>query len=277
MFKCFSFIFLLFVTSTIVGQEVTASQKIPSSVMPGTDFIIETTINRGNVNGFMRFFQELPEGFIPTDIESKGGSFTYSDNGAKIVWLATPSETTFTVSYKVTVSASMSGQKTLPGKISYINNNERKIFELEPKTIMIGNGVAIAEKKEIPKTTPPPTTAPIVAKTPPPVIPPPVAVKKELPPPVAIQENPTFSKVPTSALPTATGKTYKVQIGAYAAKPKVDGVPEISTLVLDNGITKYFSGKFSLYEDAVKRKKEMQDKGFQGAFIVAFENGQIIK
>ena len=28
---------------------------------------------------------------------------------------------------------------------------------------------------------------------------------------------------------------------------------------------------------SVKRKKEMADKGFQGAFIVSFENGKIVK
>jgi hypothetical protein len=54
-------------------------------------------------------------------------------------------------------------------------------------------------------------------------------------------------------------------------------VPEITTVVLENGITKYFSGNFSIYEDAVKRRKEMVEKGFQGAFIVAFENGKIVK
>lgn len=282
MFKCFNFLLLLLISSSAAGQEITATQKIPASAMPGTDFIVETTVSRGTVTGFMKFFQELPEGYTATDIESKGGSFTYADNGAKIVWLAPPNEETFVISYKVTVPTGASGQQTLPGKISYISNNERKVFDLEAKTITIGNGTVAAVKKDAPKTTPaatpvvtkttpPPTTTTTVTTTTTPV------VKKDLPPPTPPQTNPTFSKVPTTALPTAQGKIYKVQIGAYASKPKIEGVPEVSTFVLDNGITKYFSGKFSLYEDAVKRKKEMQDKGFQGAFIVAFENGQIVK
>ena len=280
MIKKLSFIILCFIAFAAVGQEITATQKIPEKAMPGTDFIVETTVNRGSVTGFMKFFQELPEGYTATDIDSKSGSFTYADNGAKVVWIAPPSEAVFTISYKVTVPASASGQQSFPGKISYISSNERKVFELEPKKIMIGNGSVAVVKKEVPKTasptTPTTTTTPVVAKTSPPATNQPV-VKKELPPVVPPQENPTFSKVPTTALPTSQGKIYKVQIGAYSSKPKIEGIPEISTLVLENGITKYYSGKFTLYEDAVKRKKEMQDKGFQGAFIVAFENGQIVK
>ncbi len=275
MLRNFSFIILFFITAVAAGQEITATQKIPDKAMPGTEFTIETTVNRGTVTGFMKFFQELPEGFTAMDIDSKSGSFTYADNGAKVVWISPPNDAVFTISYKVTVPASASGQQSLPGKISYISNNERKVFELEPKKIMIGNGTVAAVKKEAPKTAPAVVPAPPAKATPPPVTEP--VVKKELPPPTPPQANPTFAKVPTSALPSTQGKIYKVQIGAYAAKPKIEGVPDVSTLVLDNGITKYYSGKFTLYEDAVKRKKEMQDKGFQGAFIVAFENGQIVK
>ena len=94
MLKYFNFLLLVFITSSIAGQEITATQKIPANIMPGTDFIVETTVNRGTVTGFMKFFQELPQGFTATDIESKGGSFTYADNGAKIVWIAPPSEAT---------------------------------------------------------------------------------------------------------------------------------------------------------------------------------------
>ncbi len=84
-------------------------------------------------------------------------------------------------------------------------------------------------------------------------------------------------KVPTAAVPTIAGKTYRVQIGAFSAKPKIEGVSEISTVVLDNGITKYFSGNFSNYEEAVKRKKSVLEKGFTGAFIVSFQDGKIVK
>ena len=62
--------FLLFLSAGLVAQDITGTQKIPTRALPGTDFIVETTINKGKINGFMKFFQEIPEGFTATEIES---------------------------------------------------------------------------------------------------------------------------------------------------------------------------------------------------------------
>jgi hypothetical protein len=307
MMKQLVFSFLILVTAGAFAQDLTATQTIPASAAAGSSFTVEININRGSINGFMKFFQELPAGFTATEIDSKGGSFSFADNGAKVVWIAPPNEPTYTVSYKVTVPPDASGTKTITAKFSYINNNERKIFDFEPKTIIIeGPGGS--------KTPPPPGTAakatpstPVVTKQPavaekqtPAVVPPvktasvtPVVAEKVSPPaqmPAKPAGNPTTpvtqkteaavvpaTKVPVTAVPSSTGKTYRVQIGAFSAKPKIDDVKDISVIVLDNGITKYFSGNFSTIEEATKRKEEVAKKGFPGAFIVSFENGKIVK
>lgn len=288
MFKYFRFALLIFISGAAFAQEITASQKIPASALPGTDFTVETTINKGTATGFMKFFQEIPAGFTAADIESKGGSFTFADGGAKVVWISPPSDPIFTISYKVTVAGGISGLQSMPGKISYISNDERKVFDFPATSIIIGTA-GTPVKKEIPSTNPTPAqatqgvkTTPVTTTTTPVATAPPV---KKDPPPPPVKKDPvtptqpaTFSKVPTTALPaTSIGKMYRVQIGAFAAKPKIEGVSEITTVVLDNGITKYFSGNFPTYEEALKRKKEVIEKGFQGAFIVAFENGKIVK
>lgn len=277
-------LFLLFFTVGLSAQTITGTQKIPANALPGTDFTVETTVNKGTTKDFMKFFQEIPEGLVASEIESQGGTFTFADGGAKIVWITPPKEETFIIKYKITVNGGVSGTKSMPSKISYINNNERQVFEFPLAKIIIGTATPPV-KKEIPSTNPttstqpvkttPVTTTPVTTTTPVKTAPP-VETKKETPPSTSTQPT-TFAKVPTTALPTSTGKMYRVQIGAFSAKPKIDGVPEVTTLVLENGITKYFSGNFSTYEDALKRKKEMADKGFQGAFIVAFENGKIVK
>lgn len=273
MYKYFTISFLL-IASSLAAQNITGTQKIPSNALPGTDFVVETTINKGTTKDFMKFFQEIPEGLIASETESRNGTFTFADGGAKIVWISPPSEETFVIKYKITVNGGVSGTKKLPAKISYINNNERKVFDFPAASIIIGTATPV--KKEIPsnnptintqaiKTTPVATTTPVTTP----------AEKKETP--ATTTQPTTFSKVPTTALPASTGKMYRVQIGAFSAKPKIDGVTEVTTLVLENGITKYFSGNYSTYEEALKRKKEMAEKGFQGAFIVAFENGKIVK
>lgn len=295
--KQFVFSFLILVTAGAFAQDLTATQTFPSSVAAGSTFTVEININRGSINGFMKFFQELPAGFTATEIDSKGGSFSFADNGAKVVWIAPPNEPTYTVSYKVTVPADASGTKNITAKFSYINNNERKIFDFEPKIITIG-GAGSATTPAV--TTSVATKQPPITEKQPAVVPPvkntpttPVAAEKptstaQVP---AKSTNPATlpastkteaaavpaSKVPVTAVPSSTGKTYRVQIGAFSAKPKVEDVKEISTIVLDNGITKYFSGNFATIEEATKRKEEVSKKGFPGAFIVSFENGKIAK
>lgn len=271
------------------GQDITASQKIPTNALPGTDFIIETTINKGKIRDFMKFFQVIPEGLIATEIESQTGTFTFADGGAKIVWITPPMDETFTISYKVTVNGGVSGTKSLPAKISYITNNERKVFDFPPTSIIIGTATPPVQKvipsnNPTTSTTPQPvktnpaTTTPVTTTTPVKTNPPAEQKKTTTPTTTTTPTQPaTFSKVPTSALPSSSGRSYRVQIGAFSAKPKIEGVPEVTTVLLENGMTKYFSGNFSTYEEALKRKKEMIEKGFQGAFIVPFEGGKIVK
>ena len=281
MVKQLVFSFLILIKVGAFAQDLTATQTVPSSVAAGSSYTTEVTINRGSINGFMKFFQELPEGFTAAEIDSKGGSFSFADNGAKIVWIAPPNEPTYTISYKVNVPADASGPKSLVTKFSYIHNNERKIFEFEPKTITIeGSGGAskpvvttpVTPAKPIANTPPTPTSTPAVAtKQATPVAKPTVA------PPVTPAAMPSSSTPAKTTPPVAAGKTYRVQIGAFSAKPKLGDVGEITTVVLDNGVTKYFSGNFNTIEEATKRKEEVSKKGFPGAFVVSFENGKIVK
>lgn len=297
MIRQFVFGFLMMVTAGALGQDLTATQNVPSTAAAGSSFTVEISINRGSINGFMKFFQELPPGFTASEIDSKGGSFSFADNGAKVVWIAPPNEPTYTISYKVNVPSDASGPKILTAKFSYINNNERKIFDFEPKTITIGgNGSSAAttpavKAAQIGSTTPAKVATPIVEKTSPAATASVPADKTATTPAtspvkeataIAAQKKETvapLTKASTSTTPTtpAGGKTYRVQIGAFSSKPKLGDVQDITTVVLDNGITKYFSGNFNTVEEATKRKEEVAKKGFPGAFVVAFENGKISK
>lgn len=308
MIKQVVFVFLILITAGALAQDLTATQTVPASAAPGSSFTVEISINRGSINGFMKFFQELPPGFTATEIDSKGGSFSFADNGAKVVWIAPPNEPTYVVSYKINVPSDASGPKVFNAKFSYINNNERKIFDFEPKTITIeGTGSANTAKVTPPvktgqmsstptkpstalsekSVTQPSTTVPDKATTATVVPPKPASIpatspaKEHVTTPATAQKNeinvPVTAKVPVTAVASTVGKTYRVQIGAFSAKPKLGDVADITTVVLDNGITKYFSGNFSTVEEATKRKEEVAKKGFPGAFVVSFENGKIVK
>lgn len=333
MRKFFSLIFFLFILSNSFAQEITATQKFPDTAIPGGDYIVEITINRTGITGFMKFFQGVPSGCVAKEVESKGGKFSFDDGGAKVIWITPPAEDQFVISYQVVIPKEVSGTKNINGKIAYLSNSERKIYDLETKTIKIGDPLAtpttetilvtgsdrtiitsspiLKPKDEDPapsKTladTPTPTVAAIPEKEITPIAEEPV--KKEEPvvltptpaPAVVIKKEeekipvkepakkeekktvpvnlPVSPNTPTTAIPSSVGKTFRVQIGAFTLKPSIKGVPEPSTVVLENGVTKYFSGNFATYEQAAKRKKEMIEKGFSGAFVVSFENGKIVK
>lgn len=302
-------ILLLFISISYsnYAQDLTATVKTVNSVAPGKEFTVEVSVNKPGINGFMKYFQDLPMGYTAADIDSKGGNFTFADNGAKIIWISPPSTDQFTISYKVTAPANGQGNISIGGKFSYVVGNERKTFDVVGQVITVGQ--ASTPPLPVVKETPPPAetkptpvetkptpveTKPVVAETKPTPVaeskptpvaetkptpveekPKPVETKKETPAPVVVA---TPTKAPTSAAAASTpGRTYRVQIGAFNLKPQINGVPEPSTVVLDNGMTKYFSGNFKTYEEANKRKKEMVERGFNGAFIVSFENGKIVK
>ena len=273
---------LMFVSYNFLGQELTATQNFPSSVAAGSEFTMEININRGAITGFMKFFQELPTGFTAKEIDSKGGSFSFADRGAKIVWIAPPTETTYTISYKITVPVDASGIKTFTPKISFISNNERRTFEFEPKTLTIEASAFASNLSDKPDAT---LSKQLTGRSA--SISSPSAPAKRLP--EATQKTPEattqkkevaaipVSKAPITAMSAASGKTYRVQIGAFTSKPKMKQVRDLSVVPMENGMTKYFSGDFTSIEDAEKRKEEVSKKGFPGAFIVSFENGKIAK
>jgi len=273
MKKIHLLLFFILIGGTISSQELTATQNFETTVKPGGTLKVSITINKGTVTGFMKFAQDIPEGFTANLVDSKGGSFSYADNMAKIVWISPPSDPSFTVSYNIVVPSTANGSINLGGKVSYVDNNERKTFDLEKKYFVIGNNANLQVASNNSQST---NQQSAVVETKPIVVEKKVEEKVESKPAVA-QPAPPVNKAPTVATITNSGKTYRVQIGAFNSKPTLEGVPNLSTVVLDNGMTKYFSGNFNTYEEASRHKAMMLQKGFIGAFIVSFEDGKIVK
>lgn len=71
----------------------------------------------------------------------------------------------------------------------------------------------------------------------------------------------------------------RVQIGAFRYKLSNElfaGVPNLLVVNGADGVTRYFSGTFKTFEDAAKHKLNLQLKGYEGAFIVAYKAGRRI-
>ncbi len=143
-------ILILVFFQNIFNNGVSISTVMPAKADPGTEFNVEVTVNKSQVTGFAKLQFELPEGCSAELVESKGASFTFKDQKAKFIWMSLPPEETFNLIFKVKVDATVSGEKTIIGEFSYLENNEKRTLQVEEKKIMIGEEkqapvVAVAE------------------------------------------------------------------------------------------------------------------------------------
>lgn len=130
-------LFILLIYQALVSNTVSISQKSPESVKAGDEFTVEITISKGTISGFAKFQQDLPEGFTASNGEAKGGSFTFSDQKVKIIWMSLPPDAEFKVTYKVKVANNVSGDFTFNGNFSYLENNDKKSADMPAQKIKV--------------------------------------------------------------------------------------------------------------------------------------------
>jgi hypothetical protein len=117
--------------------DLTVTQKIPDSISQGSEALVEITINKNDITGFAKVQQVFPEGFTAEPVETKGATFSFKDNKIKFIWMALPSESEFTISYKLKPNVNTSGTFTLGGKFSFISESERKNIDIPPATFSV--------------------------------------------------------------------------------------------------------------------------------------------
>ena len=161
-------IFILLLFNTFFEGDVNVTQALPATINPGTEVTFEVTINKADITGFAKYSQELPEGFTATVADVAGGNFTFADKTVKIIWMSLPSDKEFKISYKVSVGAEISGTYPIAGRLSYLENNEKKNFDVAPTEVKVGSGApAPVVAAAVPAATGDSTAKTAVAATPP--------------------------------------------------------------------------------------------------------------
>lgn len=75
------------------------------------------------------------------------------------------------------------------------------------------------------------------------------------------------------------GTVFRVQLGAYRKKLSKNVFPEVSDLIeikTEDSLYKYMTGTFKTIDEAAKHKANMLMKGYEGAFITAYKDGNRI-
>jgi hypothetical protein len=73
-----------------------------------------------------------------------------------------------------------------------------------------------------------------------------------------------------------TGAVFRVQVGAFKNKPKEGAfadVPDVVSIVGEDGINRYYSGSFTTFEQAAARRRELLQSGYADALVKVFADG----
>lgn len=126
-------------------QKIDVSHNPPESLAPGSDEEVEVVISKGSVEGFAKFQLNLDDGLRIEAIESSGASFTFNDQKAKFIWMSLPEEKEIVIRYRLLMDSNAEGDKNIEGHFSYIDDNQRLVYDISPKTVSTGIMAAVRE------------------------------------------------------------------------------------------------------------------------------------
>jgi hypothetical protein len=136
----FANLFGLFLVDAFLADGVRIEQTLPANMSPGSEVRVNVTVEKGDLTGFAKFQLDMPPGLSVTAIETKGASFTFADNKAKFIWMSLPAGPSFTFSYTLVADASARGALAISGRLSYIEDNERKTHDIPTHSVNVAVG-----------------------------------------------------------------------------------------------------------------------------------------
>jgi hypothetical protein len=119
------------------SSDVSITLNMPTSANAGEEFLVEVTINKGNIEGFARFEQSLPVGFTAVARKTANGNFRFENQKVKIQWMQVPFDQEIVISYAIQVGPTVSGNFKFGGKFSYVLNNSVQTASATSKSITI--------------------------------------------------------------------------------------------------------------------------------------------
>ncbi len=269
----------------------------------GEEFVVSLVINKDDLTSFGKIEDTLPSGFTATSIKTDGADFKFENGVVKFSWFVMPAKHVLNVQYRVTVDPSVSGDQTIVGHFSYIENETGKLIAI-PASVIKGKEQPIVTKEEpiviievpvitkeepiVTKEEPAVTKEePVVTKEEPVVTKEEPIVAKEEPvvtkeEPVILKEEPLVTREEPVAKAAAAGVTYSVQVGAYRRMLAVSYFREafsfkaIVNAEQHEGLNKYTTGIFNSYHAARDNRNEVRTIGIFDAFVIAYNNGKRI-
>ena len=146
-------VLLLLLGSGLKSQEFSAVYKVPENLKEGQEFVVEITITKGSLAGIARLRMDFPTGFDVNELENGGSIFSYNGQLLQYLWINLPAENTCRVSFKTRVKSGFQGTATIPVRLFYLAEKERREFRFQDLTLEVaGTGtnrfVPYSEKQQ---------------------------------------------------------------------------------------------------------------------------------
>lgn len=248
---------------TVDQNKLKVDRKLISIDPSKGEFRVELTFESNAEKTSAQFIDEIPAGFVAEPIDSHGATFNFKENKASFEWTTFPTESSFSIAYKVS-SVNIKSAPQINGMLIY-GNEENKSEEDRTKDI--------AGEENIPDSI---IDALISDEN-----------DKQIMASKIIEESKknisTAQDVSVNLLSSQSGIYYKVQICATRKSPPRNNdfftnlyhLPERIELTEHEGWKKYIIGAFTNYREARQFNKRTREK-VSDAFIVAYDNGERI-
>ncbi len=132
--------FLLFVglcAHAQTGNTIKLTNLFPESIGAGTNFTVDLSFDKPEIQAYAVFKQTFPKGFIVKEAQSESAEFSFEKNELNLTWLRLPQEKHFTVSYTIQVDSAVSGIFAMNGKLTYFVDNRQGTVILPSDTLTV--------------------------------------------------------------------------------------------------------------------------------------------
>lgn len=130
-------LFIAIVLKVFFADDIGVTLNVPNEVVAGTEFEVQVSIKKGELESYSRLLQTMPAGLTVLASESNNADFNFESKRARFIWMRMPDEEQFDVKYKIKVDPRLKGEFNIGGKFSYILDNERRTITVESTNITI--------------------------------------------------------------------------------------------------------------------------------------------